>query len=92
MPIINKKSKKYKRKKGFTSYRIIQREVKSVMYVMMMQGGKQIIEAETTAAAIKKAKRYAEKYNIYSFLLFDGNLNLVFEYGKSFTFITKELQ
>ena len=47
-------------------------------YRLMCVGHCESISAETTAEAIEKAKAYADRYNIYSFVLIDRNADVIY--------------
>lgn len=47
-------------------------------YRLMCVGHCESISADTTAAAIAAAKKYADKYNIHSFVLLDRNADVVY--------------
>lgn len=47
-------------------------------YRFMCVGHCESISAETTEAAIEKAKAYADRYNINSFVLIDCNSDVVY--------------
>ena len=53
-----------------------------MLYIMRTHEGYTTIQAETKEAAIKKAEHYAEKNDIFSFLLADDSGTIFFRYER----------